>query len=42
MDKSRTAKIAYANALIEKLWSKGLLTDEQKKKIIDKVAEKIN
>ena len=42
MEQSKELKQAYAKALIIKLWSKGLLTDEQKKKIIDKVAEKIN
>jgi len=32
----RLFRIALANAIIEKLWLKGLLTDNEKKKIIEK------
>lgn len=33
---SRQIKIALANAIIERLWIKGLLTDLEKAKIIEK------
>jgi hypothetical protein len=33
---SRKLKIAIANAIIERLWIKGLLTDTEKDKIISK------
>lgn len=36
MKESKELKIAFANAIVEKLWLKGLLTDEQKERIIQK------
>ena len=33
---SRQIKIAIANAIVERLWIKGLLTDTEKDKIISK------
>lgn len=35
-------RLAYLNMLVNKLWIKGLLTDEEKKKIIKLNEEKIN
>lgn len=36
MTGNKEFKIAYANAIVEKLWLKGLLTDEQKDRIMAK------
>lgn len=33
MEQSKEVRLAYANAIVDKLWMKGLLTDEEKNKI---------
>lgn len=39
---SKEISLAYLNMLVNKLWIKGLLTDEEKKKIIKLNEEKLN
>lgn len=39
---SKEIRFAYLNMLVNKLWIKGLLTDEEKKKIIKLNEEKLN
>lgn len=36
MTVSRQIRIAIANAIVERLWIKGLLTDSEKEKIFDR------
>lgn len=33
MEQSKEVRLAYANAIVDKLWMKGLLTDEERNKI---------
>ena len=33
MEQSKEIRIAYANAIVDKLWMKGLITDEERNKI---------
>jgi hypothetical protein len=33
MEQNREVRIAYANAVVDKLWMKGLITDEERIKI---------
>ncbi len=39
---SKEITLAYLNMLVNKLWIKGLITDEEKKKIIKLNEEKLN
>lgn len=39
---SKEIRLAYLNMLVNKLWIKGLITDEEKKKIIKLNEEKLN
>lgn len=41
MKGSKELKLAFANAIVEKLWLKGLLTETQKNNIIAKNSLKI-
>ena len=38
---NKEVQFAFANAIIEKLWVKGFITEEESEKIIEKVREKI-
>jgi hypothetical protein len=33
VEQSKEVRLAYANAIVDKLWMKGLLTDEERNKI---------
>lgn len=41
MMESRAIRIAYANAIVETMWLKGIITDEEKKEISGKILSKI-
>lgn len=38
---SRAMRIAYADALVNKLWVQGIITDNEKKKICEIIVSKI-
>lgn len=38
---SKAIKVAYANAIVEKLWLKGIINDEEKAKISEMILSKI-
>lgn len=38
---NKEVQFAFANAIIEKLWVKGFITEEESEKIIEKVRKKI-
>lgn len=38
---SKAVKVAYANAIVEKLWLKGIINDEEKAKISAIILSKI-
>ncbi len=38
---NRAIQVAYANALVEKMWLKGIINDEQKARICENILSKI-
>lgn len=38
---NRALQIAYANAIVEKMWLKGIINDEEKTRINDLILSKI-
>lgn len=38
---NKTLRVAYAQAIVEKMWLKGIINDEEKAKICDLILSKI-